>query len=96
MKSLNAMERELLENITYFRKYDRAGFFAVLGIIGSLCTEQEAEREDINAALRKDFAGATRGELKRAIRRLRSLRDHPYPEIEDRAVEYIRCEHLGK
>ena len=95
MENQKAFEREFLERVRYLRDNDFVGCLALLGIVAAFCVERE-DGELLKEKLNESFAAASRGELKKAIRRLRVMGSPDCTETVDRAVAYIRSECLRK
>lgn len=93
MKIQNAEDRKFYERINILRERDWAGYLAVVSLINVCIMEQDGSRERVQEG---DFVGATKGELKRAIRKLRKLTDSSNKDVVDKTIDYIRRQHLGR
>lgn len=93
IEDLNAEDREFIEIVHELKEHDRPGYFALASCVFAF---QENGMNGFPETLAM-FQSATKGELKAAIKHLRSIqRDNKYPGKIDLVIEYIRREWLRK
>ena len=91
-------KHELMENLVSLRRSDYTAYIATICMIVSMLIDNGKMTAEEAVLKDKDLANASKGELKRAIKILRtaSSGDPEFWRAAERAVQYIRKDLLHK